>query len=95
MPFRRQKKETQHTHSVAHELRLQKKETNIIAEIIYSQMDDQDFDRLVLEEIVDHRRSEDAVTKKDGFIAGHNGTRQPKKATKGLDILVQYKNGQT
>jgi hypothetical protein len=68
---------------------------NIIAENIYSRVDDEGFDRLVLEEIIDHRSNEDAVAKKDGFIVGHNKTKQPRKTTKGWECLVQYKNGLT
>ena len=68
---------------------------NAIAENIYSRVDDAGYDRLVLEEIVDHRSNEDAVAKKDGFIEGHNKTKQPRKTTKGWELLVQYKNGLT
>jgi hypothetical protein len=67
---------------------------NIIAENIYSQVDDEGRQQMLLDEIVDHRTDEDAVAQNDGFII-HNGRSSQKRTTKGWQLCVQWKDGST
>ena len=66
---------------------------NIIAENIYSQVDQDGFTRTVVEEIVDHKSDDDAVPRSKGSRNGPNGTRVPRQTTKGWWLLVRFKNG--
>ena len=66
---------------------------NIIAESIYSKLDPDSLSVALLEEITDHKRDETALTMASGFDPGPNGTRVPKKTTKGWHLLARFKNG--
>ena len=68
---------------------------NIIAEHIYAQVDDDGYTKMLVDEIIDHRSNEHAISKADGFERGPNGSRKPKKTTRGWDFLVQWKDGST
>ena len=68
---------------------------NIIAEAMYSQVDDLGREFLLMEEIVDHRKDGHAVPIDDGFIETPSGTRRPKITTKGWFLLVKWKDGTT
>lgn len=65
---------------------------NIIAESIFSQVDDEGHEYLLLDEIVDHKKMNDAVNIDDGFIV-HNGVKRPRRTTKGWKLMVQWKDG--
>ena len=65
---------------------------NIIAELIYSKLDPDGNSVALLEEITDHKRDKTALTMTTGFDPGPNGTRVPKKTTKGWHLLAQFKN---
>jgi hypothetical protein len=56
---------------------------NIIAEHIYSQLDEDGRNVTLLSEIVDHKKSSTAVTIADGWDSGPGGSMKPKKATIG------------
>ena len=66
---------------------------NIIAESIYSKLDPDGNSVALLEEIMDHKRDETALTMTTGFDPSSNGTRVPKKKTKGWHLLARFKNG--
>ena len=64
---------------------------NIIAECILSQVDDEGHKQMLFEEIIDHRSTADAVKMND-IKAGSKGKL---RTTKGWDLCVQWKGGQT
>ena len=66
---------------------------NIIAESIYSKLNPDGSTTALLEEITDHKRDDTALTMASGFDPGPNGTRVPKKTTKGWHLLARFKNG--
>jgi hypothetical protein len=66
---------------------------NIIAEPIYSKLDPDGNLVALLEEIMDHKWDDTALTMTTGFDPGPNGTRVPKKKTKGWHFLARFKNG--
>jgi hypothetical protein len=66
---------------------------NVIAENLYSQVDSEGNEYLILSEIIDHRKSHDAVARDDGFLDAEK--RQPKRTTKGWDLLIEWKDGTT
>jgi hypothetical protein len=65
---------------------------NAIAENIYTQVDQEGRHFVLLKEISDHRKSDEAIPIKDGFVIV-NGQRKPKKTTKGWELLVEWKDG--
>lgn len=66
---------------------------NQIAENLYSQCDDEGNMFLVLDEICDHKRGDDALSVDDGFVRSHNGNLTPKRTTRGWSLLLQWKGG--
>ena len=50
---------------------------------------------LLLDSIVDVRKSKDAVSKEDAYVMSSNGVRRRKETTKGWDVLCQWKDGLT
>ena len=61
---------------------------NVIAENILSQVDDEGHKQIMMDEIIDHRRNESAISDRN--------TRQKRlKTTKGWDLCVQWKDGST
>jgi hypothetical protein len=68
---------------------------NVIAESIYSQVDDEGRHQLVLlDALVDHERDNTAVSADDGYIVT-NGNRHRKLTTKGWKLCVKWKDGST
>ena len=63
---------------------------NIIAEALYSQVDDEGRTYAVLLGIVDHRKDGSAVAVDDSYLPG---TRTPIRTTKGWQLLVEWKDG--
>ncbi len=66
---------------------------NVIAENLYSQVDSEGHQFLVLDEISDHRSDGTAILVADGFTVSRNGNRIPKKTTRGWQLLTQMKEG--
>jgi hypothetical protein len=66
---------------------------NIIAENMYSQIDDEGREFLLMQEITDHKVDGNAVTKDDGFTVLKNGERKPRMTTKGWKLSVLWKDG--
>ena len=66
---------------------------NVIAECIYSQVDDEGNQFLLLNEIIDHKRDESALQWKDMWITGKNGNKHMKRTTKGWKLCVTWKDG--
>ena len=67
---------------------------NMIAESLYSQIDEEGFQQVLTDDIIDHRREKYAVTKENGFLE-IKGKCIPKKTTQGLKFCVKWKDGQT
>ena len=65
---------------------------NIIAEHIYSQVDEDGYGRTLLDKIIDHKSDDSAVDNADGFTRGPNGSRVPKWTTRGWKLLVRLKD---
>jgi hypothetical protein len=63
---------------------------NLIAESMYSQVDEQGHRHQLIKEITDHRKDGSAVHIDDGIIAG---TQQKRMTTKGWSLLVEWKDG--
>ena len=60
---------------------------NLIVECILSQVDEEGHKEMLFEEIIDHRSNQDAIKCSDG--------KNQYKTTKGWDLYVQWKGGQT
>ena len=67
---------------------------NAIAEHLYAQVDDQGFQYLIIDEIIDHKKDGSAVAADDGFVIV-NGRQCPRRTTKGWKLCVQWKDGST
>ena len=65
----------------------------IIAENIYSQIDEEGCSFSILKEISNHRHDDTAITRANGFNISYNGNQIPKKATKGWQNQVEWKDG--
>ena len=68
---------------------------NLIAEHLYSQVDQEGRSFGILDEIVDHRSNDQAVRKEDGYVIDDRGKRHPKITTRGYDFNVRWKDGST
>jgi hypothetical protein len=67
---------------------------NIIAESLFSQIDEEGHHFQLLHEISEHRRNKNAISKADGFYTNSsNGPKIPKKTTRGWEFLVHWKDG--
>ena len=68
---------------------------NTIAESMFAQVDEEGNRHVLLDEIVDHRETADALPDDEAYIMTKSGQRRPKPTTKGWEILVQWKDGST
>ena len=68
---------------------------NIIAEKIYSQVDQEGRSFTILSEICGHKHDRTAIPKGEGFHTSHNGNRSPKKMTRGWKLQVLWKDETT
>jgi hypothetical protein len=67
---------------------------NIIAESMFSQIDDEGQHFQLLSKISDHCKDSTALTKKNGYFQRHsNGPIVPKKTTQGWKFLVHWMDG--
>ena len=64
---------------------------NVIAESLYSQIDSEGHQFLVLEDILDHRKDGTAIKVADGFTIIENGNRHPKTTTRGWELNMKMK----
>ena len=68
--------------------------TNMIAENIYAMVDQEGQEHMLMQEIVDHRKSDQALEQKDMYVKSRSGKHQNiKRTTKGWDLCVQWKDG--
>ena len=69
---------------------------NVIAECIYSQVDEEGRQYAILSEIVDHKSDGQAVLPADMWIAGDGSrNRHMRRTTKGWKLCVSWKDGTT
>jgi hypothetical protein len=68
---------------------------NIIAANLYAQLDEEGKSHVLLKEIVDHRKKKDAIEKQNGFTVAQYGARIPKRTTRGWELCVEWRNGDT
>ena len=66
---------------------------NIIAEAIYEQLDKDGWSVSLLDEITDHMKDAQAISRAEGYTLGPNGTRKPKVTTVGWKLLARFKDG--
>jgi hypothetical protein len=66
--------------------------TNLIAESLYSQIDDDGRRLQSMQEIVDHEKSDDALKEEDAYYS-KKARPKPKRTTKGWRLLVEWKDG--
>jgi hypothetical protein len=68
---------------------------NSIAENIYSQVDSEGRQFMLLKEILDHKKDGSALSKEDATIISKSGQPRLKQTTRGWKILVEWKDGST
>ena len=68
---------------------------NVIAENLIAQVDEEGRRQIMLDEIVDHRTTHEAITKEQGTYVNRYGLKRQKQTTRGWDLLVQWKDGST
>ena len=69
---------------------------NIIAENLFSQVDNEGHAYQIMKEVVDHRKNErTAVSKDDGMVRTRSGTLRPRITTSGWELLVEWMDGST
>jgi hypothetical protein len=68
---------------------------NMIAEAIYSQVDDEGNKLLLFNDVIAHRKNKKAVKKQDMYIRSTNGNKHMKKTTIGWEFCMSWKDGST
>ena len=66
---------------------------NIIAENIYSQVDEDGFRYQLIDHIIGHRKDGKALPKSEAFTVSKNGNKVRRQTTKGWEFEVQWKDG--
>jgi hypothetical protein len=66
---------------------------NLIAENLFSQVDEQGRSYQIMKDITDHRSNDKAVSLANGYITNTSGTRKPKITTAGWELEVEWKDG--
>jgi Reverse transcriptase (RNA-dependent DNA polymerase) len=67
--------------------------SNIIAEGIYSAVDQEGRSYTILKSIQDHRFTDKAIMKENGFTTNQNGVSRPKITTAGVELEVEWRDG--
>ena len=68
--------------------------TNIIAESLISNVDEDGYDTGLMDGTISHRKNKDAISKSDGYFE-HNNTLQKIVTTRGWDLQIRWKDGST
>jgi hypothetical protein len=66
---------------------------NLIAENLFSQVDEEGRSFQIMREITDHRKTDQAVSIEDGFTTNKHGVQRPKITTLGWELEVEWKDG--
>jgi hypothetical protein len=68
---------------------------NIIAENLFSQVDDEGNRYVLLDDIIDNQNTEGYISGDNGFITLDNGMKQRCQTTKGWELCLQWKDHST
>ena len=68
---------------------------NIIAENILSQVDEDGHTLMLIDEILDHRTTDELLSGDDAFYTDRGGNKRIRRSTKGWEICVVWKDGST
>jgi hypothetical protein len=68
---------------------------NVIAESLYSQVDDEGRQYFMLKEIINHKRTDEAISDDQIFQVSNNGNIHRRKTTKGWKLCVTWVDGFT
>jgi hypothetical protein len=68
---------------------------NLIAQNLFSQIDEEGIRHVLLDDIIDHRRNVTALNKKDAFITMSNGVKRRRQTTQGWQLLCQWRDCST
>ena len=68
--------------------------TNIIAESLYSNIDEEGYDSGLMEGIISHRKLEDAIPIDKGYVE-YNGMKRRVITTKGWELRIRWNDGST
>jgi hypothetical protein len=66
---------------------------NLIATSIFAQVDDEGYEHILMDEIIEHKADGHAVKRDDMYIVGKNGNKHMRRTTKGWKLLVKWKDG--
>ena len=66
---------------------------NAIAENLLASVDEEGHRRLLLDQIIDTRRSSEALGKEEALIVNNSGQKRRRETTKGWEVLIQWKDG--
>jgi hypothetical protein len=69
--------------------------TNIIAQNLYSQIDNEGHHFILLDKILDYGKDDDAIPYENRFVISNNGNIYKRQTTKGWHLCVQWKDGLT
>jgi hypothetical protein len=68
---------------------------NVIAQHMFSQVDEEGHRHLLLDDIMDFSKNETAIDKEDAFVEMANGVKCRRYMTQGWQLLCQWKDGST
>jgi hypothetical protein len=68
---------------------------NVIAECMYSQVDNEGNQYLLLDSIIDWKKTDEAVDESNIWQVSFNGNLHPRRTTKGWKLCVKWKDGST
>jgi hypothetical protein len=68
---------------------------SLVAQNLFSQIDEEGVRHALLDDIIDHRRNATALDKEDAFNTMSNSVKQRKQTTQGWQLLCQWRDGST
>eukprot|EP00978_Attheya_sp_CCMP212_P014981 scaffold38463_cov27-Attheya_sp.AAC.3 len=64
-----------------------------MATSIFAQVDDEGYEHILMDEIIEHKADGHAVQCDDMYIVGKNGNKHMRRTTKGWKLMVKWKDG--
>ena len=68
---------------------------NLVAENMFAQVNDEGHRTVLFDEIVDTRKSSEAVPKEQAYYEVPHGAKRRRRTTKGWEVLVKWRDGST
>eukprot|EP00980_Cylindrotheca_fusiformis_P005760 scaffold1199_cov137-Cylindrotheca_fusiformis.AAC.2 len=68
---------------------------NIIAENMFATVDEEGYQHLFMDSIMDVRKSGSAIGKDEAFVTSSNGVKRRRETTKGWEVLISWKDDST